>query len=172
MTKVAVLGNAGGGKTTLCHSLSAAKGLPLYHLDKLLWSPGWVPTPKEKFDFEHERILKKDKWIIDGMASMQSIERRVAEADTIIYIDLPLRVHYWWATKRQFKSFLRERDDFAEGCPMLPKTWVLIKMMWQIHYQLRPKIQRVVYQNSGARDFHHIQTVQELNQFKVRHCQR
>ena len=64
MTKVALLGNAGGGKSTLCKELCRAKDLPVYELDKMQWNPGWVPTPQEEFDARHDAILEKEKWIV------------------------------------------------------------------------------------------------------------
>ncbi len=36
MTQVAVIGNAGGGKSTLSRRLSQAIGLPLYSIDMLV----------------------------------------------------------------------------------------------------------------------------------------
>jgi hypothetical protein len=50
-----------------------------------------------------------------------------------VYVDLPLWIHYWWAAKRQFPCLFRPRPNFVPGCPMLPKTWALAKMMWWIH---------------------------------------
>jgi len=108
MKRVALLGNAGGGKSLLSASLSQAKKLPLYYqLDKLLWNPRWVQTPEEDFIRKHDAILKKEQWIIDGMASLDSIKSRLKVADTIIFIDHSLWIHYWWAAKRQFMCILK-----------------------------------------------------------------
>lgn len=35
MEKIAVIGNAGGGKSTLCRALGAALQLPVYAIDKV-----------------------------------------------------------------------------------------------------------------------------------------
>ncbi len=40
MKKVAVFGNAGGGKSTLSKRLSEITGLPLYVLDKIQYQSG------------------------------------------------------------------------------------------------------------------------------------
>jgi adenylate kinase family enzyme len=40
---------------------------------------------------------------MDGIASVESIKRRVEATDTIIFIDLPLWIHYWWVVKNKLK---------------------------------------------------------------------
>jgi adenylate kinase family enzyme len=47
MRKVAVFGNAGGGKSTLSKQLSEIAGLPLYVLDKLQYQPEGIEVPHE-----------------------------------------------------------------------------------------------------------------------------
>ena len=175
MTKVAILGNAGGGKSALCKALSHAKDLPVYQLDKLQWNPGWIPTPQEEFDARHDAILAYEKWIIDGVASLESIERRLAAADTIIFVDHPLWIHYWWAAKRQFMCLFSTRPDFVEGCLMLPKTWELAKMIWQINKYLRPTLLDLINthsqdkQGQGKQVFH-IRSPKELAHFRAVQC--
>lgn len=170
MTKVAILGNAGGGKSMLCEHLSSAKGLPVYQLDKLQWNPGWVPTPIDEFNARHDEILGKDKWIIDGVATIESIGRRLEEADTIIFVDYPLWRHYWWAAKRQFMCLFRPRPNFIPECPMLPKTLELIKMIWHINFAYRPIWLDWVEKKSKAKQVFHIRTLKDLNEFSREHC--
>lgn len=170
MTKVAVFGNAGGGKSILCQALSQAKGLPVYQLDKLQWKSGWVPTPQEEFDTQHEIIIKQDKWIIDGVASLASIERRLQACDTIVFVDHPLWVHYWWAAKRQFMCLFRDRPNFVEGCPMLPKTFELAKMIWRLNRDLRPILLELINQQSHSKRVFHIRSPKELAKFESVQC--
>ncbi len=40
MTRVAIIGNAGGGKSTMARKLAAARGLPYFAVDKFQWRPG------------------------------------------------------------------------------------------------------------------------------------
>jgi adenylate kinase family enzyme len=170
MTRVAILGNAGGGKSTLGRVLSEAKDLPLYPLDKIQWNPGWVATPSDKFDSLHNAMLEKARWIIDGMASVASIKHKLEIADTIVLIDHPLWVHYWWSAKRQFMCLFDERPDFVEGCPMLPKTWQLAKMIWRIDKYLRPIIIELVDSYQCSKQVFHIRSPKELASFRKKHC--
>ncbi len=171
MTKVAIIGNAGGGKSTLSLMLGKAKGLPVYSLDKLQWNAGWLPTPIHIFNKNHNALLAKDKWIIDGFATWESIRKRFEKADTIIFVDHPLWVHYYWALKRQLLTIFRPRPDFPSGCPMLPKTKELFFMMWRIHRELRPKLITLIeeYKKNGCNVFH-IKSPSELKAFINEHA--
>ena len=168
--RIVIIGNAGGGKSTLAKILSQTRNLPLYRLDALQWNPGWIPTPKAEFDRQHDELIAQDTWIIDGFASWESIERRFAAADTIILVDHPLLIHYWWAIKRQFECLFRPRPDFVEGCPMLPMTVKLLKMIWQIHIELKPKLIELVDSYRDRKWIYHIKSPQELSQLIQVHC--
>ncbi|MEX2296987.1 MAG: hypothetical protein WD715_06210, partial [Dongiaceae bacterium] len=129
-TRVAIIGNAGGGKSTLARKLGAARGLPCHAVDQLQWLPGWRPAPQQEFDARHDAILAGERWIVDGVGGLDAIARRIARADTVLLVDLPLRTHLWWATKRQIRSIFLGRPDGPEGCPMWHVTWRLYRMIW------------------------------------------
>ena len=99
-------------------------------------------------------MLQKDKWIIDGFGPWEFVEKRFREADAIIYVDLPLIMHYYWATKRQLKCLFKPRIDGPPGCPMLPVTFKLYKMMWHLHKEIRPKLhaKRIIHLKNKERN--------------------
>lgn len=105
MEKVVVFGNAGGGKSTLSRQLADITGLPLYVLDKIQFQAGGVPVPAEDFQAAHQQILAAQQWIIDGFGSIETLWPRLAAADTLIYVDLPLPLHFSWVTKRFLTGF-------------------------------------------------------------------
>src|SRR5208283_2678079 len=124
----------------MCRALSSAHSLPHYAVDRIQWRPNWVRTPEPEFTQAHEALISKERWLIDGYGSWPSVERRISVADTIVFVDHPIWVHYWWATKRQIKSLFYGRPDGPEGCPMFPVTMRLFKMMWWLHREKRPKL--------------------------------
>jgi adenylate kinase family enzyme len=95
MKKVAVFGNAGGGKSTLSQRLSEVTGLPLHVLDKMQYQPGGISVSQEDFKRAHQNMLATDQWIIDGFGSLDTVWLRLDEADTLVFIDLPIHVHFW-----------------------------------------------------------------------------
>ena len=49
MTRVAVIGNAGGGKSTLFRQLSLARPVPYFPVDRIQWRPGWRLVSDDEF---------------------------------------------------------------------------------------------------------------------------
>jgi len=170
MTRVAVIGNAGGGKSTMCRKLGKALDIAVYPVDQLQWKPGWVKTSAEEFKQGHEQWLALDRWIIDGWGPWEAIEARFEAADTIIFVDHSLAIHYWWAFKRQFNCLFRPRPDGPEGCPMLPMTWPVIKMIWNIHWSARQRLVRLVDTFGASRQVVSIHSPKEMHEFIKTYC--
>jgi adenylate kinase family enzyme len=49
MQRVAIIGSRGAGKSTLARKLGGILGLPVIHLDKEYWQPGWTEPPKAEW---------------------------------------------------------------------------------------------------------------------------
>ena len=45
--KILILGNGGAGKSTFAADMGRAFSLPVVHLDRLWWLPGWVNRTQE-----------------------------------------------------------------------------------------------------------------------------
>ena len=71
MKKVAVFGNAGGGKSTLSQRLADMTGLPWVPLDSLQYRPGGSEVPHDEFKAAHDALLQQDQWIVDGFGSIE-----------------------------------------------------------------------------------------------------
>ena len=64
MKKVAVFGNAGGGKSTLAKRLAELTHIPLYPLDMIHVSNGGGAVPHGEYLKAHAELLQRDAWII------------------------------------------------------------------------------------------------------------
>jgi len=117
MRRIAVIGNGGGGKSTLARALGKHLGIPVHEVDEVQWLPGWRRAPLDEVALILEGWTADDAWIIDGFGPWPVIDRRMARADTIIYVDFPFRTHLWWAAKRQVASFVQPRARDAIGSP-------------------------------------------------------
>jgi hypothetical protein len=113
--KVAVFGNAGGGKSTLRKRLAEITGLPMVALDRLKYKAGGGEVPYEDYKAAHDQLLQQDQWIIDGYGSLDTVWERPEIADTLVYVDMPILRHYWWMTKRFLKGFLVPPENWPEN---------------------------------------------------------
>jgi adenylate kinase family enzyme len=91
--RVAVIASASGnGKTTLGRALAARLGVPFVELDALVHGPLWQETPDEELRALLEPTLRSDGWVIDGTYQRKLGTVVLDSADTIVWLDLPLRV--------------------------------------------------------------------------------
>lgn len=102
MKKVIVIGCPGSGKSTFSRALHERTGLPLYHLDLLYWNSDRTTVSKEVFRERVQNVLMLDRWIIDGNYG-STIEMRMAECDTVFFLDFPLEVCIEGVRQRQGK---------------------------------------------------------------------
>src|SRR5208337_3539202 len=116
MKRLMILGGPGSGKSTLAKQLHAVTGLPLFHLDQLYWRPCWVAPPNEEWPRLLAEIAAREEWIMDGGYG-NSFYLRMPRAETILWLDLPLRVCFPRVLKRMAVNYGRQREDIRPGCP-------------------------------------------------------
>ena len=116
MQRVIVIGPCGAGKSTASFRLAELLGLPIYHLDRLHWRAGWVESTREELEAALAPILARERWVIDGNYG-GTMAARIERADTIVYLDYPVRLCLWRVLKRVLRYRGRVRPDMAEGCP-------------------------------------------------------
>ena len=116
MRRVLVIGSPGAGKSTLSHALARRAGLPLHHLDRMFWLPGWVERDRDEGRAELARVLAQDCWIIDGNYG-STLPLRIARADTVVWLDYPTALCLGRALRRWWMYRGHSRPDMTEGCP-------------------------------------------------------
>jgi adenylate kinase family enzyme len=115
MRRILVIGNSGGGKSTLARKLGEKLGLPVIHLDVLFWKPGWVESEREDYLDRVMAALAAPGWICDGQFT-SSFHLRMPLADTIVWIDQPRALCLFRAIWRAVTYRRGGRPDMAEGC--------------------------------------------------------
>lgn len=164
MQRVAVFGNAGGGKSTLARRLAEITGLPLYPLDLIQYTAAGE-IPREQFLAAHAALLSRDAWIIDGYGTTATAWERFAAADTLIYVDLPRRTHYWWVIKRHLKSPWVKPEGWPDHSPMWESTWSGLRVVGLCHRHLTPKYRALVAEAAASKRVHHLRSPREMRDF-------
>ncbi len=165
MNKVAVFGKPGSGKSTLSKSLALATGIPLHQLDSIVYGKNGELVERKTYDHAHENILSSDNWIIDGFGPMDSFNKRLEVADTLIYIDLPYVVSYWLVTKRLLKGLFVKPEGWPDGSSVLKGTLESYKVL-----KLCPKFWnndflQKLEKMSLNKSIYVIRSISELNSF-------
>jgi adenylate kinase family enzyme len=153
MSRVVVLGIAGGGKSTLARRISATLGLPLYQMDKIGWLPGWKLAPNKYVNRRHDQIMLRDRWVIDGYGSWRSMEQRCDAADALILIDQPAWRHYWWAYKRNLKLQFRHNPDLPDGCSKWPLWTMMFRVVRDTRRKELPRLKKLLADRPHTRQF-------------------
>lgn len=156
MKRVAVFGNAGGGKSTLAKRLALLTGLPLHVVDMMQFEPGGIAVPHDAYLARHAALLRQDAWIIDGFGGAEPAWERFARADTLIYVDLPLAQHHWWVTKRLIKGIFVAPEGWPAGSPIWSSTMSSYKVLWSCHRRLTPRYQQLVVEMAPVKRVHHL----------------
>lgn len=113
--KILIVGCGGAGKSTLAVALGKKLGLPVVHLDKLLWKPNWQSRTESEFDALLLPELEKPSWIIEGNFA-RTLARRLEYAELCIFLDYPTELCIRSVHERVEKYRGMTRPDMTEGC--------------------------------------------------------
>ena len=165
MRKVAVFGNAGGGKSTLARRLAEITGLSLYPIDLIKYRAGGGEVPHAEYLALHAGLLAREQWIIDGYGCTASCWERCAAADTLVYVDLPLLTHHRWVTKRLITGLFKNPEGWPENSPIWSSTLSSYRVLWLCHRHLTPKYRQLVADASISKRVHHLKSPAAMKAF-------
>ena len=163
MNRVVVFGKPGGGKSTLSRKLSAVTGIKQCALDLIEYKQNGDRVSPEEYSKNHADLIGTDNWIIEGLGTLDSFWLRIDAADTLIYVDLPYSVHYWWVTKRLLKSFFVKPEGWPKGSSVLKGTLASWKYLRLSPKFWTPELFEKILSHGKGKDIYRITSVIEIN---------
>jgi adenylate kinase family enzyme len=140
--KIVLIGSSCAGKTTLAGQLAERLGVPHVELDALHHGPNWTEATAEELRARLDAALEPlDGWVADGNYLAKLGTYLLDQADTIVWLDLPLRtsLRRLW---RRHRTRIRDRVELWNGNR---ETWQNAFLGWNalfpytIHAHIRRK---------------------------------
>lgn len=167
MKRVLIIGSSGSGKSTLARQLGAKLELPVIHLDRHYWHPGWVGTPSDQWRQTVSKLVQRDVWIMDGNYR-STLNIRLSAADSVVFLDLPPWICALRAIKRRIEYRKRPRPDIADGCkePLFdPQLFQFVRHVLSYPDRAKPYVMQQL--NAIGYDKHIVllKTTKDVNDF-------
>lgn len=135
--RIHITGNAGSGKTTLAIALGHYLGLPVKHLDSIVWQPHWQKTPMAKRQGLEAALCEPKAWIIEGVS--EQVRQR---ADRVLVVDTPVWQCLWRAGKRNLPYAFRSRPGLPAHCPEILIVPQLLRIITRFSSTIRTDLVR------------------------------
>jgi adenylate kinase family enzyme len=142
MKRVTIVGSGGAGKSTLARELGEITELPVIHLDREHWGPGWAEPDRDEWARTVESLITPELWIIDGNYG-GTMKARFDRADTFIFLDFSRWLCVFRVIKRAVVYRDRARPDMTPGCneKLDPK---FLRWIWEYPASRRPGIMEML----------------------------
>jgi adenylate kinase family enzyme len=167
LNKVVIVGTSGCGKTTLGRKLSVLNGQKLVDLDEIYWLPNWTPRPDEEFFTLLQQEIASDGWVLCGNYS-RAQQQIWDQADTIIWIDLPLSTCLWRGFKRSiFRLITQEpccNGNYETASRFFSKNSILL-WIYNTYARRKNAYSKLFSTPSHSRQFIRLKNTIELNEF-------
>ena len=167
MRKISVKGSSGSGKSTVGSQLAGRLGLTYIELDALHHGPDWREPTAEEFRARVREAMDgaPGGWVIDGNYDSKLGDLVVDEADTIVWLDLPIAVkvpRVWRRTMHRIRRDVelwngnRERwRDLFDGRNSVFywafRNHVRHRRQWPKRFDGDPRLVRLRSQQEAAR---------------------
>lgn len=126
--KIAIIGMSASGKTTTARVIAKKTGLPLFHVDPLIYTGNWIERPEDEYNLLHEKLLaENDRWIIEGYVYRRMLDR-LQSADLIIYLDNSGIRNVWQYIKKYFIYRKTGRPELPETVEIF--SWTIFKRLF------------------------------------------
>ncbi|MGA9382508.1 MAG: hypothetical protein WBV73_27425 [Phormidium sp.] len=96
---------------------------------------------------------------------METLWQRLDAADSLVYVDLPLYVHFWWVTKRFITGYFKPPEGWPQNSPILKSSLSSYRVLWLCHKKLTPRYREYIKQVQSTKSVYHLRSTKQISQF-------
>jgi len=140
MRRVSVQGVSGSGKSTFARELARRLDVPYLELDSIVHGPNWVDRSAAEVRAAIAPVLAQDAWVMDGRYRTLLGDTVFEHADTVVWLDLPIRVWLRRLTIRTVMRMVRREELWNGNRERLRNLFErpnLFQWAWQKHFSDR-----------------------------------
>jgi adenylate kinase family enzyme len=154
MQRVSVVGVSGSGKSTIGRRLALRLDVPYVELDELHHGPNWNEASAEELRARVAPVVAQPGWVIDGNYRTKLGTLVVERADTVVWLDLPIRVWLPRLARRTLVRMLTREELFngnRESFRNLFERPNIFGWAWRRHFEHRHELPPWVGQHPHVR---------------------
>lgn len=165
MQRIVILGNSGSGKSTLAREIGKRLEVPVVHLDKLFWEPGWIEPEPDAFRARVTHAVASDAWVCEGNYARRTFDLRLPRAQLVIWLDTPRVTCLQRVIMRSVLN--RPRPDMPAGCSeKLDKAFLsFLKYVWTFDQSYRPSIEAMRLTKGPQVPVRHLRSARQIAEF-------
>ena len=148
MRRILVVGASGAGKSTLAGELARRLDLPLIHLDRHYWRPGWTAPAPADFRAEVAALAARPAWVMDGNYA-STLDLRLPRADLLVLCDTSRPRCLVRIVRRRWAHRRLPRPDLPEDCPERLDLGFL-RYVWRYPRDSRPRVFAALAEHAPA----------------------
>lgn len=154
-SRVAIVGVAGAGKSTLALHLNKTLALPLYHTDQFIWAEGWEnPKPNQAIIAYIDTIIALPDWLLEGyLGYLHHDDKRLQKATTVIVLDYGRWRLAWHILKRNWQHHNCKRSEMPDTC-IERFGWHTIR--WVVRHFMKSDLRKNMHNWTRHVDTRHI----------------
>jgi adenylate kinase family enzyme len=149
----------------LARQLGRRLDLPVVHLDRLFWAPGWVQPDEAAFRTRVKAAVAGAGWISEGNYDRTTFDLRLPLADTLIFLNPPRALCLYRAVARNWRG--GRRPDLPEGCDerLTLEFLKFLRYLWRYDQDSKPRIEANLALHGPHLRVHRLAGVDEVRAF-------
>jgi adenylate kinase family enzyme len=131
--RVSVQGVPGSGKSTVGRALAERLDAPYIELDALHHGPNWSEPTAEEFLAVVQPLVEQPRWVIDGRYHGKLGDLVISHADTVVWLDVPLRTWLPRLARRSLLRLVRRERLWNGNRERVRDQFEFFRWAWQKH---------------------------------------